>query len=93
MAGWLKNKFKKLTKSATKTASNEAKKEIKKSLIDLVPGILGIGAMILGIFVFNEMDSDNSDESPMAMVTKTTTNNYFFGDISDDLIMKILEDD
>ncbi len=98
MFKWLNKKVDDVTKQATKTASKEVKKEVKKTLVDFIPGILGFGAMILGIFVFHEIDGgDDSDDddgssSPVSTITKITTNNYFLGDVSDDIIKKILED-
>lgn len=96
MFQWLNKKVDDMTKQATKTASKEVKKEVKKTLVDFIPGILGFGAMILGIFVFHEIDGSDSDDdvtsTPMSTITKITTNNYFLGDVSEDLIKKIMED-
>ena len=98
MFKWLNKKVDDVTKQATKTASKEVKKEVKKTVVDVLPGSLGFGAMILGIFVFREIDGgDDSDDddgssSPVSTITKITTNNYFLGDVSEDVIKKILED-
>lgn len=96
MAGWFKRKVNDLSKEAAQTASAEVKKEVRKSLIDFIPGLLGVGAMILGIFLFKEVDDDDDDEpvsNPISTVTKTTINNFFLGEVSEDILKKILEDD
>ena len=89
--------FDNLIKKSTKTASVEVKKEIKKTIVDLIPGILTIGTIALGIFVFHAVDnlSDSEHESltPTMSTTRITTNNYFLGDVSEEIIKKILGDD
>lgn len=89
--------FDKLIKKTTKTASEEVKKEVRKTIVDFIPGILAVGSMVLGIFVFKAIDDSGSssfpDIRPTATTTKITTNNYFLGDVSDEIIKKILEGD
>lgn len=85
----LANKF-------TKSASITAKKEVKKTIVDLIPGVLAIGTMILGIVIFHETESVDepyhvTSSKPYSSTTKITTNNYFLGDVSDEIIKKVLE--
>lgn len=85
----------KIAKKFTKTASATAKKEVKKTIVDLIPGILTVGSIIVGILIFHDTDtveSDSSSSRPYTSTTKITTNNYFLGDVSDEIIKKILED-
>lgn len=84
----------KVARRFTKTASDEVRKEVKKTAIDLIPGILTIGSMIVGIFVFHETSESKpmiAKPRPSYSTTKITTNNYFLGNVSDDVIKKILE--
>lgn len=84
----------KIAKKFTKTASATAKKEVKKTIVDLIPGILTVGSIIVGILIFHDTDTVESDSSsrPYTSTTRITTNNYFLGDVSDEIIKKILED-
>lgn len=85
-----------IAKKFTKTASVTAKKEVKKTIVDLIPGILTIGSIIVGILIFHDTDTIESDSRstsrPYSSTTRITTNNYFLGDVSDEIIKKILED-
>ena len=85
-----------LIKKSTKTATEEVKKEVSKTIIDFIPGILAFGSMILGIFVFHATDDGSStsfpDVRPNMSTTRITTNNYFLGDVSEEIVKKILED-
>ena len=85
-----------IAKKFTKTASVTAKKEVKKTIVDLIPGILTIGSIIVGILIFHDTDTIESDSNstsrPYSSTTRITTNNYFLGDVSDEIIKKILED-
>lgn len=83
----------KVAKRFTKSASEQAKKELKKTAIDLLPGILTIGGLIFGFFVFHELpDSDSGGSTrPYHSSTRITTNNYFLGDVSEEILEKILE--
>lgn len=84
-----------IAKRFTKTASTTVKKEARKTLIDLIPGALAIGTMIVGMLVFHEIDGDDkpasTDIQPRVSTTRITTNNYFLGEVSDDIIKRILE--
>ena len=87
----------KVAKKFTKTASEEVKKEAKKTAVDMLPGILALGGMILGIVVFRETKESHDNHSaisprPFTSTTHITTNNYFLGDISEDIIKKVLEE-
>lgn len=86
----------KVAKKFTKTASEEVKKEAKKTAVDMLPGLLALGGMILGIVVFRETkESRNSHTTtprPFSSTTHITTNNYFLGDVSEDIIKKVLEE-
>lgn len=85
-----------IAKKFTKTASATAKKEVKKTIVDLIPGILTVGSIIVGILIFHDTDTIESESSsnsrPYTSTTRITTNNYFLGDVSDEIIKKILED-
>lgn len=85
-----------IAKRFTKSASVTAKKEVKKTIVDLIPGILTVGSIIVGILIFHETDGSNGDSGndarPYTSTTRITTNNYFLGDVSDEIIKKILED-
>ena len=78
------------TKKFASKASTAVKKEVKKTALDLVPTILGIGASIAGILIFKGVVEEPEDNSPT--FTTYTTNNYFFRDLSDDAIKKLMED-
>lgn len=85
----------KLAKRFTQTASEQVKKEAKKTFIDLLPGLLSIGTMIFGFTLFHEhSDTSNSTSipTPYNSTTRITTNNYFLGNVSDEIIKKVLED-
>lgn len=85
-----------IAKRFTKSASVTAKKEVKKTIVDLIPGILTVGSIIVGILIFHETDGSDGDSGndarPYTSTTRITTNNYFLGDVSDEIIKKILED-
>ena len=87
----------KIARKFTQSASDQAKKEAKKTFIDLLPGLLTIGGMILGITVFHDSDSDVGSKvanavKPYASTTHITTNNYFLGEVSEEIVKKVLED-
>lgn len=86
-----------MAKKFTKSASATAKKEVKKTIIDLIPGLLTVGSIIVGIVVFHEIESsdtltNDSNLRPYNSTTHITTNNYFLGDVSEDIIKKVLEE-
>ena len=88
----------KAAKHFTKSASEQVKKEIRKTGIDLIPGLLTIGGMVVSMFVFyksgtkdNGVTKDIPISRPYTSTTKITTNNYFLGEVSEEIIKKILE--
>ena len=83
----------KIAKKFTKSASSTVKTEVKKTAIDLLPTILGIASMVFGIVIFKEAVMEEP-KTPKPVVTNTsiTTNNYFFQQMSEDMIKKILEE-
>lgn len=96
---FLERLTKKTAKTAAKTASVEVKKEIKKTAIDLLPGVLTFVGAIASILIFRNggdggrvMSVDSRKRTPSYSRTHITTNNYFLGDVSDDVIKKILEE-
>lgn len=91
----MNNPFKKIAHNFAKTASSEAKKEVKKTALDLLPGALMIVGTVIGIVLFHNYGSDNDSDSrcPCRSSTSITTNNYFFQDVSDETILKIMNDD
>ena len=78
----------------TKQASSTVKTEIKKTAIDLLPTVAGIASMVLGIMIFKSGSEPGETKRLKPAVTNTTitTNNYFFKDISEDMMKKILEE-
>lgn len=82
----------KIAKKFTKSASNTVKTEVKKTAIDLLPTVIGIVSMVVGILVFKEVVDIPEDPSPTVSNTSITTNNYFFRDMTEESIKKILED-
>ena len=79
-------------KKSTKTASEEAKKEAKKTLIDLIPGILSVAGIVVGAIIFRGSGESMGNRRPTHSHTSITTNNYFFQEVSDETILRILED-
>ena len=82
----------KIAKKFTKSASNTVKTEVKKTAIDLLPTVVGIVSMVIGIVIFKEVVDSPEDISPTVSNTSITTNNYFFRDMTEESIKKILED-
>lgn len=83
----------KFVKRGTKVASQEAKKEFKKTAVDLIPGILTIVGAIAGVMIFRSTGSQAPiRHKPDISNTRITTNNYFLGNVSEDVVKKILED-
>lgn len=78
----------KMTRKFAKNASCAVKTEVKKTAADLLPRVVGIGAALLGIFLFKE--AMNRDE-PTLTATHITTNNYFLGDSGEEIIKKMLD--
>lgn len=82
----------KIAKKFTKTASSAAKCELKKTAIDLLPTIAGVVSMIVGIVIFREVVEAPEEIRPSVSNTSVTTNNYFFRDMSEEAIHRILEE-
>lgn len=79
----------KITSRFANKASCAVKKEVKKTVIDLIPGILAIGAAVAGIFIFKEVVEVPSEVVPT--FTTHVVNNYFFRDVSEESIKKLME--
>lgn len=75
----------------TKSASSAVKSEVKKTAIDLLPTAAGILSMILGIVIFKETVNEPEEIRPAVTHTSITTNNYFFQEMSEEMIKKIVE--
>lgn len=84
--------FDKFTKKFANKASCAVKKEVKKTALDLLPKILGAAAMILGVVIFKEVVEEPEEIQPTITNTSITTNNYFFQELSEDMIKRVLED-
>ena len=91
----MKNPFNAITQKLVKTTSMEVKKEVKKTAIDLLPGLISIAGIILGVVIFHSIPDDSGDEDTLtpSHVSTTITNNYFFQDLSEDVIKKIIDND
>lgn len=85
--------FDKITKRFTKSASTAVKSEVKKTFLDVLPKLLGAAAMVIGVIVFKEVIEEPEEETPVISNTNITTNNYFFRDVNDEMIKKILKGD
>lgn len=82
----------KFTKKFANKASTAVKSEVKKTALDILPKVLGIAAMILGVVVFKEVVDEPEEIKPMVTNTSITTNNYFFQEVNEDIIRRVLED-
>ena len=83
----------KIAKKFAKSASSTVKTEAKKTAVDLLPTVLGIASMIFGIVIFKDAVADEPKSiKPAVTNTNITTNNYFFQELSEDMIKKILEE-
>ena len=95
----VKNPFAKLTQKVVETTSEQVRKEVKKTVLDVLPGLITIAGTIIGIVIFHNIGDSDDDaydsgrSIPTHSSTTITTNNYFFQDISDDMMWKILEDE
>lgn len=78
-------------------ATDKVRTEVKKTALDLIPSILGIGSMILGFVIFRGVANNTSEMKIKPSVSNTSvttnTNNYFFNEMSEETIQKILGDD
>lgn len=85
-----------IAKKFTKAASSTMKKEVKKTAIDLVPTVVSIAAAIAGALLFKGAVGGGHEEpmrgKPSVSNTNVTTNNYFFNDIGEETIKKLLEE-
>ena len=84
--------FEKFTKKFTEKASTAVKSEVKKTALDLLPTVLSVVGMIFGVAIFKEVVDEPHDDGPAITNTTITTNNYFFNNLSEESINKILED-
>ena len=84
----------KVAKKFTKTASNTVKTEVKKTAIDLLPAVIGFVSMVVGVLLFHETMDIQNEVKPSITNRNTciTTNNYFFRDLSEEAIRKVLEE-
>lgn len=83
----------KLTKKFVKTASTQTKAELKKTAIDLLPTLMTVVTTVAGILIFKGViDEPVRPMDPHVSSTTITTNNYFFRDMSEETINKILEE-
>lgn len=82
----------KFTKKFANKASTAVKSEVKKTAMDLLPKILGVAAMVLGVVIFKEVVDEPEEIKPMVTNTSITTNNYFFQEVNEDIIRKVLEE-
>ena len=81
----------KIAKKFTKSASSAVKTEVKKTAVDLLPTVVGAVSMIVGIVIFKGAVHEPTPIKPTVSTTHITTNNYFFQNLSEDMIKKILE--
>ena len=80
-----------IAKRFTKSASDTVKTEMKKTAIDLLPIVTTVITAVVGIVIFKGVTDSVSDAAPMVSRTSITTNNYFFNEVSEETMMKILE--
>lgn len=81
-----------LTKKFANKASTAVKSEVKKTALDLLPKLLGAAAMVLGVVIFKEVVEEPEEVKPIVTNTSITTNNYFFQEVNEDIIRKVLEE-
>lgn len=84
----------KITKKFAKSTSTAVKTEVKKTAVDLLPTVVGVVSMVVGIVIFKGTTGTSAKKIPIKPnVTNThvTTNNYFFQNLSEDMIKKIME--
>lgn len=83
----------KITKKFAKSTSTAVKTEVKKTAVDLLPTVVGVVSMVVGIVIFKGTTSGKVTKPIKPSVTNThvTTNNYFFQNLSEDMIRKIME--
>ena len=83
----------KFTKKFAKSTSTAVKTEVKKTAVDLLPTVVGVVSMVVGIVIFKGTTGSAKIKPIKPSVTNThvTTNNYFFQNLSEDMIKKIME--
>lgn len=83
----------KFTKKFAKSTSTAVKTEVKKTAVDLLPTVVGVVSMVVGIVIFKGTTGPTKMKTIKPSVTNThvTTNNYFFQNLSEDMIRKIME--
>jgi len=83
----------KITKKFAKSTSTAVKTEVKKTAVDLLPTVAGVVSMVVGIVIFKGTTWPTKMKPIKPSVTNThvTTNNYFFQNLSEDMIRKIME--
>lgn len=79
------------TKKATKQVSSAVKTEVKKTAIDMLPTLVGVVSMVVGIVIFKGQVTKPELPKPTVTNTHITTNNYFFQNMSEEMVKKILE--
>ena len=82
----------KLAKKFTRSASSTVKAEVKKTAIDFLPTVAAIATAVISIVIFKGSTEEKSEIQRAITNTTVTTNNYFFRDMSEESIKKILED-
>ena len=81
----------KWTNKFTKTASTAVKSEVRKTAIDLLPTLMGFGSMVLGLLIFKQTVVETPPVKPTVSNTSVTTNNYFFQQMSEEMVKKIID--
>lgn len=82
----------KITKKFAKSTSTAVKTEVKRTAIDLLPTAIGVASMVVGIMIFKGTAGRSVKPiRPTVTTTRITTNNYFFQNLSEDMIKKIME--
>ena len=87
--------FEKIGHKMAGGATEKVKKEVKKTALDIMPTIVSFASMVLGFVIFRGVAKGETEvrHTPSVTNTSITTNNYFFQEMSDESIRKILEDD
>ena len=79
----------KITQRFATKASTAVKTEVKKTIIDLIPTALAIAAAAIGVAIFKSAVVEPEEMTPT--FTTHTTNNYFFRDMSEESIRRLME--
>ena len=78
-----------ITKRFATKASTAVKTEVKKTIIDLIPTALAIAAAAIGVAIFKSAVNEPEEIAPS--FSTHTTNNYFFRDMSEESIRRLME--